>query len=80
MTTTAFITCPECEGEIEAEGEVTGASRYTIGDYGPPGCVFEDPAECDLLSPPCCPYCSADLYQTSIDALIERAENDRCRR
>jgi len=74
MTVTLYITCPHCEDEVRVEGEVTGADRYTIGEYGPPGCVFEDAPECDLLTPPCCPHCGDDLYQIAVDAIHERAE------
>lgn len=74
MTITLHIVCPHCEEDVRAEGDVISGERYCIGEFAPPGSVFEDGPECDLITPPCCPHCGYDLYCIAVAAILHHAE------
>lgn len=75
--THTHMSCPRCEGDVLVSGVVSGPDRYSLGDYGPPGCVFEDAPEVDDVTPTTCPYCRADIAAAAEDALFFRAEVER---
>jgi ssDNA-binding Zn-finger/Zn-ribbon topoisomerase 1 len=74
MITETTIECPACDEPLVVSGFVVGGDSYTIGEYGPPGCVFTDAVEVEDVTPAQCPYCHGDLLRAATRSLIERAE------
>jgi hypothetical protein len=76
MVTSCYLACPACEDEIVVSGVVLGGGTYTLGDHGPPGCVFIDPVVVEDIAPTRCPHCLADIASAAAEALEYRAEAD----
>jgi hypothetical protein len=74
VVTECHISCPACDCEVLVSGIVVGGGSYSLGDDGPPGCVFTEPVDVEDIAPARCPYCSADILATAAEALEYRAE------
>jgi hypothetical protein len=74
VVTSCYLRCPACDGDIIVSGVVLGGGTYTLGDYGPPGCVFTDPVDVEDIAPTRCPHCLADIRSAAAEALEYRAE------
>jgi hypothetical protein len=62
--------------EVEVTSDVSFGERYSIGEYGPPGCVFQDPDEVEHSSTSC-PMCGASYDLDDLDdAAFEKASRD----
>lgn len=44
------VECHECGRVLNAVCTVVFGECYSVGDYAPPGCVFEDPGEVEIVS------------------------------